>query len=71
MIKVFLVDDHELVRSGLERLMAGTPDMRIKGTAATYAEASRRFGGAAFPYDVVLLDISLPDGNGLSLIPKL
>jgi DNA-binding NarL/FixJ family response regulator len=71
MIRVFLVDDHELVRSGLERLMAETRDIRIKGTAATAGEALRRFGAPAFPYDVVLLDVSLPDGNGLDLIRPL
>jgi DNA-binding NarL/FixJ family response regulator len=71
MIRVFLVDDHELVRSGLERLLAETPDIRIKGTAGTCAAASRRFRAATLPYDVVLLDVSLPDGNGLSLIPIL
>lgn len=71
MIRVFLVDDHELVRAGLERLMAGTPDIRIKASAGTVAEAERRIGAASFPFDVVLLDISLPDGNGLSLIRAL
>jgi DNA-binding NarL/FixJ family response regulator len=71
MIRVFLVDDHELVRAGLERMMSGTPDIRIKGAAGSFAEAAARFRAASFPYDVVLLDISLPDGNGLSLIRPL
>ena len=71
MIRVFLVDDHELVRAGLERLLAGTRDLRIAGTASTFAEASRRLAAASFPYDVVLLDISLPDGNGLDLLRPL
>ncbi len=71
MIRVFLVDDHELVRSGLGRLMAETGDIRIKGSAASAAEALRRFNGPSFPFDVVLLDVSLPDGNGLDLIRSL
>ncbi len=71
MIRVFMVEDHELVRAGIERLMADTADIRVRGTAATAAEALRRFGGSQFPFDVVLLGISLPDGNGLDLIRPL
>lgn len=71
MIRVWLVDDHELVRLGLERVLADTRDIRVRGTAATFGEARRILGGASFPYDVVLLDVSLPDGNGLDLIPAI
>jgi DNA-binding NarL/FixJ family response regulator len=71
MIRVFLVDDHELVRAGLSKLMAGTRDIRITGTASSFAEASRIVAAASFPFDAVLLDISLPDGNGLDLIRPL
>jgi two-component system, NarL family, invasion response regulator UvrY len=71
MIKVYLVDDHELVRSGIERLLADTRDIRVRATASNAAEARRRFAMATFPFDVVLLDISLPDANGLDLIQPL
>ena len=71
MIKVYLIDDHELVRAGIEQLLAETRDIRVRGTAATAAEARRRFSGTTFPFDIVLLDISLPDANGLDLIQPL
>lgn len=71
MIRVFLVDDHELVRRGIGRILAETRDIRVREVASTVAEARRRAESAVFPFDIVLLDISLPDGSGLDLIPAL
>ena len=64
-IRVYLVDDHEIVRDGLRGLVADEPDMEVSGEAATAAEAI-----AAIPSvrpDVTLLDLSLPDGSGIEV----
>lgn len=65
MVKVFLVDDHEVVRRGLCDLLSSDPDLQIVGEAGTVAEAKARIP-AARP-DVAVLDVRLPDGNGIEL----
>ena len=62
-IRVVIADDHQLVRTGLERLLEGWPDMTVVGTAADGAEAVR-LTGIHLP-DVVLMDISMPTMGGL------
>ncbi|MCW2804002.1 MAG: hypothetical protein QOF52_1945 [Propionibacteriaceae bacterium] len=64
-IRVFILDDHELVRRGLTDLLGSTADIVIVGEAATAAEALRRIP-AANP-DVALLDARLPDGSGIDV----
>lgn len=64
-IRVFLVDDHELVRRGLRDLLGTAADLQIVGEAATVNEAVTRIG-ATHP-DVAVLDVRLPDGNGVEL----
>jgi DNA-binding NarL/FixJ family response regulator len=64
-ITVFLVDDHEVVRRGLVDLLSGDPELTVVGEASSVAEAMARIP-AARP-DVALLDIRLPDGNGIDL----
>lgn len=64
-IRVFLVDDHELVRRGLRDLLGTRPDLQIVGEAATAKEALAGIG-ATRP-DVAVLDVRLPDGNGVEL----
>jgi two-component system response regulator DevR len=64
-VRVFLVDDHEVVRRGLADLVSATEDITIVGEAGTAAEAVRRIP-AARP-DVVLLDMQLPDGTGVEV----
>jgi two-component system, NarL family, response regulator DevR len=64
-IRVFIVDDHELVRRGLTDLLTTTNDLIIVGEAATAGEALRRIP-AATP-DVALLDARLPDGSGIDV----
>ncbi|WP_024874406.1 response regulator [Saccharomonospora piscinae] len=68
-IRVFLVDDHEIVRRGLADLLDGEPDMRIVGEAASVGEALTRIPGAEA--DVAVLDVRLPDGNGVELCREL
>jgi two-component system, NarL family, response regulator DevR len=64
-IRVFIVDDHELVRRGLTDLLTTTDDLIIVGEAATAGDALRRIPAAA--PDVALLDARLPDGSGIDV----
>ncbi|GAA2568996.1 response regulator [Mycolicibacterium diernhoferi] len=65
MVRVFLVDDHELVRRGLIDLLSDDPDLDVVGEAASVSEALARI--PALRPDVAVLDIRLPDGNGIEL----
>lgn len=65
MVKVFLVDDHEVVRRGLVDLLGADPELDVVGEAGSVAEAMARVP-AARP-DVAVLDVRLPDGNGIEL----
>jgi len=65
MIKVFILDDHELVRRGLIDLLNTTDDLQVVGEAATAAEARTRIP-ATVP-DVALLDGRLSDGSGIDV----
>ena len=64
-IRVFILDDHELVRRGLTDLLTTTDDFVIVGEAATAADALHRIPAAA--PDVALLDARLPDGSGIDV----
>ena len=66
MIKVLLVEDHALFRSGVKAELEGRVD--VVGEAATVREAVERIPAAA--PDVVLLDVHLPDGNGAQVIQE-
>lgn len=65
MIRVFLVDDHEIVRRGIAQLVDAESDLTVVGEAGTFYEAGRRI--AATVPDVAVLDVRLPDGNGIDL----
>jgi two-component system, NarL family, response regulator DevR len=65
LVKVFLVDDHEVVRRGLIDLLGADPYLDVVGEAGSVAEAMARIP-AASP-DVAVLDVRLPDGNGIEL----
>lgn len=69
MSKVFIVDDHELVRQGLRQLIEGEIDLKLCGEAANVSDALKM--RASLKPDVAIIDISLPDGNGLDLIKQL
>jgi DNA-binding NarL/FixJ family response regulator len=61
-IRVFLLDDHELVRIGLRHLLEAASDMTVVGEAATVQSALSRLPLLAA--DVAVLDVQLPDGSG-------
>ncbi|MBF6137453.1 response regulator transcription factor [Nocardia otitidiscaviarum] len=69
MIKVFLVDDHEIVRRGLVDLLEGDPELSVVGEAGDVAQALARI--PALRPDVAVLDVRLPDGNGIELCREL
>ena len=62
---MFLLDDHEIVRRGLRELIESTGDISVVGEAGTVEEALTRLP-AARP-EVALLDVRLPDGDGVSV----
>ena len=64
-IRVFLLDDHEVVRRGLRELLEDAGGLEVAGEASTAAEAVRRIPAVA--PDVAVLDVRLPDGNGVEV----
>jgi len=64
-LRVFLLDDHEVVRSGLRTLLEDTDDLVVVGEASTAADALARIP-AARP-DVAILDVRLPDASGIEV----
>ena len=65
MVRVFLVDDHEVVRRGLVDLLGSDPELEVVGEAGSVGEAMVKI--PALRPDVAVLDIRLPDGNGIEL----
>jgi two-component system response regulator DevR len=65
LIRVFILDDHELVRRGVIDLLGSAKDMTVVGEAASAGEALRRIP-AVLP-DVAVLDARLPDGSGIEV----
>ena len=64
-ISVFLLDDHEVVRRGLRQLLELEADIEVVGEAATAAQALARV--PAVRPDVAILDVRLPDGQGVAV----
>jgi DNA-binding NarL/FixJ family response regulator len=64
-IRVFILDDHEVVRAGIRELLHDEPDIEIVGEAADAAQARARV--PALRPDVAILDVRLPDGNGVEV----
>jgi DNA-binding NarL/FixJ family response regulator len=62
MIRVFLVDDHHIVRSGLHLLLSAQPDLQIVGEASNGLELLTQL--PTIPADVVLLDVNMPGMDG-------
>jgi DNA-binding NarL/FixJ family response regulator len=68
-IRVFLVDDQTLVRKGIRSLLSLLPDIEVAGEAVDGSEALRLIPSAA--PDVVLLDVRMPEMDGLALLRRL
>ncbi|MFF5958413.1 response regulator [Streptomyces luteogriseus] len=68
-IRVFLLDDHEVVRRGLADLLDAEPDITVVGDAGDVEHALAR--GPALRPDVAVLDVRLPDGDGISVCREL
>jgi DNA-binding NarL/FixJ family response regulator len=68
-VKVLLVDDHAVVRNGIRLMLDSVDDIDVAGEAGTAHDAL--LATQAQHYDVVLVDINLPDKSGLDLIERL
>ena len=68
-VKVFLLDDHEVVRRGLHDLLDGEPGISVVGDAGSAEQALIR--GPALRPDVAVLDVRLPDGDGVTVCREL
>ncbi|MFB8756821.1 response regulator [Streptomyces nigra] len=68
-IRVFLLDDHEVVRRGLTDLLDAEPDISVVGDADTVEHALVR--GPALRPHVAVLDVRLPDGDGITVCREL
>jgi DNA-binding NarL/FixJ family response regulator len=69
MVRVFLLDDHEVVRRGVRDLLEAGGDIEVVGEASTADEALRRV--PAVRPEVAVLDVRLPDGNGIEVCREL
>ena len=69
MIKILIVDDHAVVRAGVQHFLAEIPDMQVAGEAATAAEAMRLV--RAQEWDIVVLDIGMPDRSGVDVLTQI
>ncbi|SDG03315.1 MULTISPECIES: response regulator transcription factor [unclassified Duganella] len=68
-IKVFIADDHAIVREGLKQILAETRDIVVAGEAENGLDAIKLFRKS--DCQVMLLDISLPDRNGIEVLKQL
>jgi DNA-binding NarL/FixJ family response regulator len=69
MIKILVVDDHAVVRAGVQYFIAQMPDMKIEGEAGTAQEAIRLV--RTQEWDIVLLDINMPDKSGVEVLKQI
>jgi two-component system invasion response regulator UvrY len=69
MIRILVADDHAIVREGLKLIIGESPDMNVTGEAGNGAETLKKVSTGA--YDLVLLDISMPDLSGLDVLCKI
>jgi DNA-binding NarL/FixJ family response regulator len=67
--RVLIVDDHAVVRAGLKLLVDGQNDLEAVGEAGTARDAI--FEARSLKPDIVLLDVVMPDQNGIEIVPQL
>ncbi len=68
-IRIFLVDDHQLVRDGIKALLISAEDLTILGEASSGKECFEKI--AIETPDILILDISLPDTNGIEITKRI
>jgi DNA-binding NarL/FixJ family response regulator len=68
-VRVLLVEDHEMVASGITRLLEAEPDLEVAGWARSGAEALDAYG--RYRPDAVLMDSALPDATGTDITAQL
>ncbi len=66
-IRTVIADDHEIVRRGIAQLLTAEDDIEVVGEAGTAAQALARM--PALRPDVAILDVRLPDGDGVTVWP--
>lgn len=69
MIRVFIVDDHEIIRQGLKMLLKEAPDLTVVGEAADGNEALKKLRTAEC--DVLVLDMNMPGKSGIELLTEI
>ncbi|MBF0184666.1 MAG: response regulator transcription factor [Magnetococcales bacterium] len=69
MIRVFLIDDHEVLREGLKKILSRQHDILVVGEAGSGREAVRAL--RSLEVDVIILDITLPDSDGLEVLNRI
>ncbi|MEW6068818.1 MAG: response regulator transcription factor [Nitrospirota bacterium] len=69
MIKILIADDHPVVREGIKKMLENIPDIKVTGEATTAQEVLNKIEKNT--YDILLLDISLPDRSGLDILNEL
>ncbi|NQT96750.1 MAG: response regulator transcription factor [Candidatus Marinimicrobia bacterium] len=70
MTRIFIVDDHALIREGIKRIILRTDDLKIVGEASGGVELLRALRTDQLTVDVLLLDISLPGRNGIDVLKQ-
>jgi DNA-binding NarL/FixJ family response regulator len=68
-VRILIVDDHAVVRAGLRLLLDAEPDLEPVGEAGTARDAI--FQARALKPDLILMDVGMPDQNGLEVVPTL
>lgn len=71
MIKIFVLDDHAIIREGLQRIISKTDDMEIVGEAVDAKEIINEALKSDWDADIVLLDITLPGRSGIEVMNEL
>lgn len=69
MIRIFIADDHPIVREGLRKLIEEQPDMQVVGEASDGRQVLQQAAGAR--WDLLILDLSLPRVNGIEVLRRL
>lgn len=69
MIRVFIVDDHEIIRQGLKMILKEAPDLTVVGEAADGNEALKKLRTAEC--DVLVLDMNMPGKSGIELLTEI